>query len=345
MIPALLVRADANSRIGSGHVMRCLALAQAWRRKGGSVTFAMTPGAGPLEQRLDSEGFSRAVIDATPGSNEDLEQTVAAAHAANARHLVVDGYEFGAEYRSGLAGSDRTLLTVDDCADLGPYSGALVLNQNLAAQAEMYEQGSALPRLLLGSRYVLLREEFLIEDTAQVPNVATNLLVTLGGSDPEGITGTVVESLQHVPTHLQVTIVLGAHNAQRGALEAAAASLPHQVEFLENVTAMAPLLLSAHLVVTAGGATCWEICRLGLPAIVTTAAANQEPNSLALGKIGAMHDAGWYHQLSPPELGARIQALVVESNARRTMQERQQNLIDGQGADRVVAALLEVGPR
>src|SRR5882762_4215812 len=98
----LLVRADATVTSGTGHVMRCLALAQSWQKAGGDVIFAMAQSTPAIRERLQSERMKIIPLQAVAGSAEDLRQTSSEALSNNTEWLVVDGYHFGANYLSEL---------------------------------------------------------------------------------------------------------------------------------------------------------------------------------------------------------------------------------------------------
>src|SRR6058998_2942566 len=98
----LLIRADANVEIGTGHVMRSLALAQAWQDKGGDVVFAMAAGAPALEARLRQERIPVENIQALPGSGEDAEQTARLAAERRAKWVALDGYHFSGDYQTAV---------------------------------------------------------------------------------------------------------------------------------------------------------------------------------------------------------------------------------------------------
>src|SRR5437868_6357242 len=93
----LLIRADADSRMGTGHMMRCLALAQPWR-KSGRVLFAAAECPQTIADRLQAERFELRRLSVIAGSQADAEATAAAAETIDAAWLVVDGYQFGADY-------------------------------------------------------------------------------------------------------------------------------------------------------------------------------------------------------------------------------------------------------
>src|SRR4029079_14179248 len=89
----LVVRADAGERIGTGHVMRCLAISQAWREVGGKTVFVTGPLPAALASRLHAEG---ADVRHLPGG-DDAEETIAPAGELGAKWIILDGYAFGHE--------------------------------------------------------------------------------------------------------------------------------------------------------------------------------------------------------------------------------------------------------
>src|SRR5947209_553477 len=97
---ALLIRADASVAIGTGHVMRCLALAQAWQDAGGRVVFVMAQHTIAIKNRLRREAIDVILLQVAPGSQEDSSQTAAIAADLAVDWVVVDGYQFDSTYQS-----------------------------------------------------------------------------------------------------------------------------------------------------------------------------------------------------------------------------------------------------
>src|SRR5690242_9773593 len=112
--PTLLIRADANVEIGTGHVMRCLAVAQAWQDRGGDVVFAMADSNTGIDERLRSEWVQIAEVDATPGNLDDAAATARLARSLQADWTIVDGYRFDAAYQRFLKDEGLKLLFLDD---------------------------------------------------------------------------------------------------------------------------------------------------------------------------------------------------------------------------------------
>ena len=181
----LLVRVDASTQIGTGHVMRCLALAQAWQDSGGNAVFVFAAKAPALKTRLKSEGIEVVHLFVQMGSAEDANEIARLAHELGASWLVIDGYHFGAEYQEIIKDSGLYLLFIDDYGHTDHYYADIVLNQNIYAHEGLYANRELYSQLLLGMGYVLLRREFRqwLGWQRETPKLAQKLLVTLGGSD------------------------------------------------------------------------------------------------------------------------------------------------------------------
>lgn len=205
----ILFRCDSSTEIGSGHVMRCLALAKAWQRVGGQVCYLTAETIAALDGRFADDGFQQERLAVEPGIPEDAEQTAAWVRRLGARWVVVDGYRFKPDFVHRLKMSGVRVLFLDDDARFDFYEADVVLNQNIDAKAERYKCG-ATTHLLLGADYVLLRPEFLEERPRKdVAGVARRLLITMGGSDSENVTSTVVRALSQMGNEFEATVVVG----------------------------------------------------------------------------------------------------------------------------------------
>src|SRR5262249_53524847 len=153
---------DAGPATGTGHVMRCLALAQAWQEAGGDATLASAHPLGGLESRLHSDGIGNRYLAAStsPGSLQNAEQKIALASLYGEEWIVLDGYVFSSSYQRALKSAGLRLLVLDDFGHAEHYCADLVLNQNLHAHERLYARREADTRLLLGTRFALLRREF-----------------------------------------------------------------------------------------------------------------------------------------------------------------------------------------
>jgi UDP-2,4-diacetamido-2,4,6-trideoxy-beta-L-altropyranose hydrolase len=339
----LLVRADATVTSGTGHAMRCLALAQAWQHAGGDVIFAMAQSTAAIRARLQSEQIKIVAIDAEPGSAFDIQQTVAMALFHNAEWLVVDGYHFNAYYVSELQ-KVRPVLLLDDNGETDFYSADLVLNQNIHADADMYVKRAPHTRLLLGPRYMLLRNEFAAYQhwMRKVPEHGTRLLLTMGGSDPKDLTPSLLSALSNLSIdNLQIRVIVGGSAENWRSVAKIAEKFSDRVELMSNVANMADLMAWADLAIAGAGTTCWEMCLLGLPAILVIVAENQRLIAEHLAMLGVAVMAGRAESLDSAFL-AQITTELLEDGARRLkMSQLARQLVDGLGRERVRAALLD----
>ncbi len=344
---ALVVRADAGVAMGTGHVMRCLALAQAWQDAGGNVVFAMAQSTPAVEERLGSERIEIVRLNGFAGSAQDATQLSELAHSHGADWLVVDGYQFDAEFQRRVRVAGLQLLFIDDTAHAADYVADLVLNQNAHASENLYRSRAAHVRLLLGPRYALLRREFKSWQAWKrgINPGPRKVLVTMGGSDPDNTTALVIRALQLVALDgLEARVVVGGSNPHIKSLGEAASQSVVQVSLVRNPANISELMGWADVAVSAAGTTCWEMCLLGLPAILIGLAVNQRPVAQELDRRGvAVHlDCP---DLSPEQIAGKLQGLLASLDTRAAMSRRGRELVDGRGAERVVSAMRGEGLR
>jgi UDP-2,4-diacetamido-2,4,6-trideoxy-beta-L-altropyranose hydrolase len=341
---SLVIRADANTQIGTGHLMRCLALAQGWQALGGQVVFVTACDSKTLQQRLEDEGFDVVPLgQAYPNPVDwDITSQVLATHPD--AWLVLDGYHFDAAYQRRAKGAGHRLLVIDDLAHLEHYYADVILNQNINAERLTYSR-EAYTRLLQGMGYVLLRTEFLAWQGWQreIPEVGSKILITLGGGDQHNQTLKIIRVLQRLEIKgLHIVVAIGASNPHRVALEAAVAGSRMDIDLRENVTNMPELMAWADVAISAGGSTCWELAFMGLPSIVLVLAPNQQSVAQELSEAGFTLNLGEYNQAVDTKLADSVKELVCDPACRRKMSEAGQTLVDGYGAARVVSSLLEI---
>ena len=345
-VPSLLIRADAGGVIGTGHVMRCLALAQAWQDLGGRAIFAMAESTPAIRRRLLSESCEVVPVAAEPGTDDDSQRTVALALERNARWVVLDGYCFGAEFQLALKRAGLKALLLDDYGHAKSYSADLVLNQNVPAAPALYEKREAGTGLLLGPRYCLLRREFLAngQQKREIPATANRGLVTMGGSDPANLTARVLEALKLVTLdNLSVIVVVGGSNPEyeslkRSVLEPSVGS-GMDVALHRDVSDMAELMAWADVAVSAAGSTCWELCFFGVPSLLIDAADNQTGVARELNRLGCAVHLGNSVDVSAAKIAQELERVVRSADIRRSLSERSRQLVEGSGARRVAAIL------
>lgn len=339
----LIIRADAGTQIGTGHLMRCLALAQAWKDAGGGATFITACEGEALLQRLREEKFDVHVLGHPYPDSSDWEYTKDILAAYPSAWVVLDGYHFNEVYQQRVKEAGHRLLVIDDMAHLKHYYADVVLNQNLHAP-QLHYSCEPYTRLLLGTRYVLLRREFLSWKNwkREVPEIARRVLVTLGGGDPENYTLKVIQALQKVDVPgLEATVIVGASNPHVEVLEAAARQSRIPVCSIRDARNMPELMAWADMGISGGGSTSLEIAYMGLANCTIVLANNQAQLAQAMQQRGMNINLGPYQSVDRVAMAQTIIDLAKRSELRREMSQRGQQLVDGNGGQRVVATILE----
>lgn len=299
-----LFRADAGRHIGTGHVMRCLALAARLRGRGHAVSFASRGHEGACLEFVRGLGFPCA--DLGPGLSgipgvlphgewlgvdpaEDAGATLAAIRdQGGVDWVAMDHYSLDLTWCRALRGEGRRILVLDDLADR-PLDADILLNQSLLGAGPERYRGlvPASCRLLLGPGHALLREEFYREERRVRTGPPRRILVFFGGTDPLDLAlGAARALLDPAFSGLEAELVLGASHPREGEIRALARRRPGMgVHGLHP--GMAGAMAKADLALGAAGSTSWERCLLGLPAILAVAADNQRGIAEGLAAAGA----------------------------------------------------------
>jgi UDP-2,4-diacetamido-2,4,6-trideoxy-beta-L-altropyranose hydrolase len=341
----LVLRTEASVAIGTGHVMRCLALAQAWEDAGGRAIFAMAQTTPAVEGRLRNEGFEVARVSAQVGSATDAEETAELAHQRGASWVVVDGYEFGAEYQASLKSRGVKMLFIDDNGHAAHYSADLVLNQNTHASESLYSKREPYTRLLLGSRYVLLRREFERWRIwkREIPVRGRKILITMGGSDPDNLTSRAIQaSMEARIEGLEAMVVVGGSNPHLESLQRLATECGESVRLLRDPSNMPDLMAWADLALIAAGGTLWELLSMGCPVLSYARNEVQAQIISQLSEEGIVRGLGYPQKSSQAETAALVELANSQERRARCSQLARER-VDGHGARRVFELLISGG--
>lgn len=335
----LIVRADAGPAIGTGHVMRSLALATGWIVLGGTATLVSRC----LPPALRTQAAELGV------GVEDLEAEIDTPTrwlARPAGAVVIDGWAFDTAYLSEVALTGVPLLVVDDKVDRVHYPGALLLNPNLPADPARYA-GRTEARLLLGPHYAPLRRAFRDRrHSREQPPVARSLLVLMGGADPDGYSAIALRAATDAAVELGkgtiVRLVVGGANPRLPELRATATACATDVEIHHDVRDMAALMADADLAISAAGSTIWELCCMGVPAVVGSLNDSETPSATHLDALGAAVDLGPFSSVNAVRIRHALVELGRDQRRRHLLSEAARNLVDGRGVDRILGAIADV---
>ncbi len=339
-LPPLLLRADAGGDLGSGHVMRLVALGEAWVDAGGACVLATASLPQALIARLgDNRGFVLHTIEAPAWSGADAAALTAVARKFSTRLAVVDSYLFDAPYLAALKAAGLHVVAVDDLARLPAYPCDVLVNPNLSGEAARYEGKAGDARLLLGPRHVMLRREFAIHRSSvrSIAPIARRLLVTFGGVDPKNGGALALEALSALP-ELSVEFVIGAANARGDELAAKARALTN-VQIFRDTRDMATRMMACEMMLSAGGTTVWEGAALGAPMMLAAAAPEEAEAAARLAKGGLCQFLGGIETLTPTSIARAINDFAHDMAARARSSVLGRELVDGYGAERVIEAI------
>ena len=354
----VVFRVDASAKMGIGHLMRCLTLAEGLRSRGKEVRFICRAQPGNLIGLLKRRAMPVTVLPDAPEARsqgesdyaawlgvsqaQDASQTIEALAGRRPDWLIVDHYGLDAKWEQQLRPHVQHLMVIDDLADR-PHDCDLLLDQNFAIEPEMRYRDlvPAACRLLLGPRYALLRREYRLWRQTLRPRDGRvrRVLVFLGGADPGHATSLALTALSTPELrHLHVDVVVGGNNPHRSALEAQARSRP-RTTLHGHRPHLADLMAQADLAVGAGGVTTWERLCLGLPSLVISIAENQKPACVALAEAGVIYYAGDVGSLDEGKLSEHLCRILKDPKELVRMSEEGELMVDGWGVQRVVEAL------
>lgn len=345
----ILFRADASVEIGSGHLVRCLTLADQLRNEGAEVAFICRDTPGDMFDLLKARGYRCAKL--ALGEKGDISQQIDAEETIKAvSHLfsngidwlVVDHYQIDITWERMLRPHTCKLMVIDDLANRN-HDCDLLLDQNYDSQERYKGRVIQNCHLLLGPRFALLRPEYSAYRKSMKPRneALQRVLVYFGGTDQYNMTGLSLKALsQREFRHLDVDVVVGYNYKHREELDCQAVERPRTVIYGLRPH-LADLMSQADLAIGAGGVTNWERMCLGLPSLVVTLAENQVPISRILDSDGAIRLVGNFEGLTAVDIrDALIDEIEMHRYLRRV--EVAMSKCDGLGVSRVINALLKL---
>ncbi len=335
------IRADASTAIGTGHVMRCLTLADALRERGAAIRFVCRQAPGHLGNLIAEKGYEIAWLPERGNLAEDARVTHAAiADQAPWDWLIVDHYALDAAWERELRDLALKLMAIDDLADRS-HDCDLLLDQNLQ---EAGRYAGLIPdacTMLIGPKYALLRPQF-VEARKNLrvrDGRVSRLLVFFGGADAGGETLKALSAIRMLGRpDIAVDVVLGQTNPHRQEIEVACRDLSN-VTLHCQAENMAELMAAADLFIGAGGTSSGERCCLGLPALVLATADNQITQSVALGHAGAHLYLGLASSVNMERLAQLIDEILQLPELLIHMEKCGQEIVDGRGTRRVADSL------
>ena len=330
-------RVDSSTQIGIGHLMRCLNLADALKKNNHEIVFICKKLQGNLNSQIkykvhrlpnnseENLNVDINLYDFNQKIDADLTTKVV---PSNLDLLIIDSYELNHIWHKQIRPFTKKIMVIDDLANR-EFDCDILLNQNPGFYNIDYKNKvSEKCKLLIGSRYALLRPEFLmmrrkaLEKRKKTKKI-NNILISLGGSDINNLT---YDILKDLPNHFKITIVLGKTSPHNKMIMNYIAT--KNIELIENATNMAELMFKADLAIGACGITSLERCCLGLPTLMYVLAENQIKIANNLESIGAV--------LRVKNLKVNITQISNNFHLWIKMSIKSDVVCDGMGTNRVI---------
>lgn len=321
------IRADSGPLVGYGHVMRCLAVAQALKKKRTvDARFLMSQDSDA--QAVIAEGFD---IVRLPEDGTETGKLMTVVKPDDGP-MLLDTYTLQQRDLQDLRAAGYQVALFDDGCRLGTYSCNAVIDSAPAA-AELPYQSDVGTAFYLGSDYFSLREEFSNCDTRRsvLPSFK-NIVVSFGGSDEDDATSFALTALTKIKGDFRICAILGP--GYTGAAETVAKH-DRRIRISRNVGNMADVFAAAELAVSSSGGTASELAFLGVPAALISLSVDQVPVAMALDSVGAGIYVGSFDAIDSERLIGTVQTLINEPEQRQKMSDIGRGLVDGQGAYRI----------
>jgi len=357
----VVFRCDASIQIGTGHVMRCLTLADELTRQGAKCQFVCREHDGNLINFIIQKGYETHKLetiyqDDKRNGNEseftlfhsrwlgtsqelDAKQTIDIVSDIEPEWLIIDHYALNDYWEQKLRPHCDSILVIDDLADR-KHNCEILLDQTFGRDKQDYQQ--LVPdhcKILCGTKYALLRPEFSkwrqYSLERRKNNTLEHILVNLGGVDKDNLTSKILDALKQAPLSksCRITVVMGATSPWISTVIEKAEQLPWPTEVKTGVSNMAELMANSDLAIGAAGSTSWERCCLGLPSIQIVIAKNQSEIAHNLERVGAVKILNSIENLNTLLVNIDIWYPEVKHNCKQ--------LVKGDGARTITGYILE----
>lgn len=350
----ILIRADGNAKIGAGHLMRCLTIAEALENKAqvgficadrDSAELALSKGFDAYVLGTDYRYMEQELLlwsQLFDGFGQRIQEEIVQQEPyVQTRKILVDSYYVTNAYLEGLQAFGQVILLDDMCKQ--PWNVDKLINYNAFATKEMYDMLDSPyeTRCYVGGRYIPIRKAFCGKDY-RVKVQVEHILITTGGGDSENIAGRILDKIWDASHAFHV--VLGRFNPHYEEMMKRAEDAGN-IHVYHDVKDMADLMVRCDLAVTAGGTTIYELSALGVPFVCFSYAENQEKLTAYIGDRQIAGYGGEYHKDAVGTLEAiakQIDELKKNSELRKEYSEKERKLVDGEGARRIAGILQNV---
>ncbi|MDQ0350239.1 UDP-2,4-diacetamido-2,4,6-trideoxy-beta-L-altropyranose hydrolase [Alkalibacillus filiformis] len=318
----IVIRTDASRQIGSGHVMRCITLAEQLQKRGATITFICSRLKGHLIEMIRARGFRCESLTPTYHWLEDARATKAVLRNKTVDWVIIDHYSIDVKWEREVRPYTRKIMVIDDLANR-EHDCDLLLDYQVDSNHH-YEYESLIPKnaiKLLGTKFLILRPEFYqARKQSKVRKKASHLLVAMGGTDPTGETLKVLQAIDQVNQSIDVDVVIGHNHPHQKQIEAWCDQHMNATCHIA-IHYMADLMQAADFAIGAGGTSTYERAFLGLPAIVIETASNQTGVIQGAESLGIIESLGTSETVTISAIAQAIEHFIQNTGSLQRMSE------------------------
>ena len=343
----LIFRADGNSCVGAGHIMRCISIADAASEKGVSSIF-VTAGA-EFKEIIEEHNHLNIIMNSDfKRMKDEINDFSKVIESLSPIAVIVDSYYVSACYFTLLRKVvNCTICYIDDMANFA-YDCDVLINYNIYGcewyekYKEFYRNSKNMPSFFLGTQYVPLRAEFRNIGIREIKREAKNVLISTGGADPDHMTLAFLKSLARTSYGKVFHIIIGSMNKDKNEIRDCAKG-NENIIIHENVSNMAKLMISCDVAISAAGSTLYELCATQTPTITYVLEDNQKYGAIAFEKADMIKNVGDIRILGAEALSDKLinEAINLcdDYDLRKKFLTKQRSFMDGEGVFRIIDAL------
>lgn len=326
-------RLDASEEIGIGHLMRCLALSEELINRGHRCYFLSKIDNEDLVEKIEKRKTIFKKLNSTTSLKEDLKKLIEFSKEQEIDWVVTDHYGIDSEYIKKIKKNGFKILSVDDAAQID-YCSDIILNQNIGSEKLRYSK-KINSELLLGPKYVLLREELLRKNKMTESKNVKKILLTFGGTDNDNFTLKILKLLDSAIENKEFLVIAGPLNKFYEDIKKYSEDR-NNITIIKSPENLADVYSKTDIAISAGGSSCYELAYFGIPNIIISIADNQLRIAEELEKQKVSIYSGKKDELNKEELIEKVKELIKNQTLRKKMSSNGKKLVDGKGKQRVV---------
>ncbi|WP_278682792.1 UDP-2,4-diacetamido-2,4,6-trideoxy-beta-L-altropyranose hydrolase [Paraclostridium bifermentans] len=324
------IRAGGNKNQGLGHVARCISLAQELIFNNFKVLFLIDDDTYIIDF-LNKHGLEFNTL-ISKDLNLEIKETKKIIKDLNIDLLITDSYNLNDFYFKEMKNTVNYLVSIDD-TNLYDYISDIVINYNIYAKKLNYKFDKY-TKYLLGCTYCLFRKEFQENDYISINKTCKNVLITMGGTDVNNYTYTILKYLDEF-NDINFNVVVNEKFNNLNKLKALANSKSN-INLIFNPDNMKSIMLKNDIAISASGSTSYELLSLSIPSILIIQADNQELICKELSNINTCVYGGWFDELTEHKFNETFTKLANNYELRKSISDNCKGVVCKTGVRNVV---------